>query len=101
MVWIEQPIGVGFTQGTPNITNEVELGQQFVGFYKNFMDTFDLQGREIYLTGESYGGYYVPYVADAILMENNTDMPLGGIAINDPIIGDGTMQQVSTTVVSR
>jgi len=93
MVWIEQPIGVGFTQGTPNITNEVELGEQFVGFYKNFMDTFELQGRDIYLTGESYGGYYVPYVADAILNENNTDMPLKGIAINDPIIGDGTMQQ--------
>lgn len=58
------------------------------------MDTFELQGRDIYLTGESYGGYYVPYVADAILNENNTDMPLKGIAINDPIIGDGTMQQV-------
>lgn len=94
MVWIEQPIGVGFTQGKPNITNEIELGEQFVGFYKNFMKTFDLQGRDIYLTGESYGGYYVPYVADAILNENNPDMPLKGIAINDPIIADGTMQQV-------
>lgn len=94
MVWIEQPIGVGFTQGTPNITNEVELGQEFVGFYKQFSKTFDLQGRDIYLTGESYGGYYVPYIADAILKENSTEMPLGGIAINDPIIADGTMQQV-------
>ncbi|KJX93216.1 serine carboxypeptidase like protein [Zymoseptoria brevis] len=93
MVWIEQPIGVGFTQGTPNITNEVELGQEFVGFYKQFSKTFDLRGRDIYLTGESYGGYYVPYIADAILKENSTEMPLGGIAINDPIIADGTMQQ--------
>lgn len=72
----------------------MELGEQFVGFYKNFMETFDLQGHDIYLTGESYGGYYVPYVADAILNENNPDMPLKGIAINDPIIGDGTTQQV-------
>lgn len=60
------------------------------------METFDLQGHDIYLTGESYGGYYVPYVADALLNENSPDIPLKGIAINDPIIGDGTMQQAGT-----
>jgi carboxypeptidase D len=56
MVYVEQPIGVGFTQGTPNITNEVELGLQFVGFWKNFVSAFRLQGCKTYITGESYGG---------------------------------------------
>ncbi|KAF2492862.1 alpha/beta-hydrolase [Lophium mytilinum] len=42
MVWVEQPVGVGFTQGTPNITNEVELGLEFIGFYKQFVETFDV-----------------------------------------------------------
>ena len=59
MLWIEQPVGVGFTQGVPNITNEVELGLEFIGFYKQFVDTFGLQGYKVYLTGESYAGYYV------------------------------------------
>ena len=44
MIYIEQPIGVGFTQGKPDIDNEVELGQQFIGFWKNFFDAFELQG---------------------------------------------------------
>ena len=62
MMWVEQPVGVGFSQGTPNITNESELGKQFVGFYKQFVEAFEVQGWDLYLTGESYGGYYVPYI---------------------------------------
>jgi carboxypeptidase D len=93
MMWVEQPIGVGFTQGTPDITNEVELGEQFVGFYKQFVETFGVQGWDLYLTGESYGGYYVPYIADAFITADDPDMPLKGININDPIIADDTTQQ--------
>lgn len=93
MIWVEQPVGVGFSQGTPNITNEVELGQQFAGFWRNFIDAFQLQGWTTYITGESYGGFYVPYVADAFISANDTTYwKLGGVAINDPIIGDRTLQ---------
>ena len=52
MLWVEQPVGVGFTQGTPNITDEVELGLEFIGFYKNFIDAFQLHGAKTYLTGK-------------------------------------------------
>ena len=58
MIWVEQPVGVGYTQGTPNITNEVELAAQFRGFWKSFFDTFELWNWTTYVTGESYAGYY-------------------------------------------
>lgn len=94
MLWVEQPVGVGFSQGTPNITNEVELGEQFIGFYKQFVEAFGVQNRKVYLTGESYGGYYVPYIADSFInAADETYYNLAGVAINDPIIGDGTIQQ--------
>lgn len=96
MVWIEQPVGVGFTQGTPDISNEVELGLQLAGFWKNFVTAFGMENFDMYLTGESYAGYYVPYIADAFINANDTTYwNLKGIAINDPIIGDGTNQQDS------
>lgn len=57
MLWIEQPVGVGFSQGVPNITNEVELGLELIGFYKSFVDAFDVHKYDVYLTGESYGAY--------------------------------------------
>lgn len=79
MLWVEQPVGVGYSQGTPNITNEVtdlslslvvkrdrvdseqvELATEFRGFYKSFVDTFHTNNWKTYITGESYAGYYVP-----------------------------------------
>ena len=94
MLWIEQPVGVGFSQGTPNITNEIELATQFRGFYKSFVDTFDTHNWKTYIAGESYAGFYVPYIADSFIQANDTKyFNLGGISINDPIIGDETNQQ--------
>jgi carboxypeptidase D len=52
MLWVEQPVGVGFSQGVPNITNEAELGLQLAGFYKQFVDTFAVNNYDVYLTGE-------------------------------------------------
>ncbi|TVY21483.1 putative serine carboxypeptidase [Lachnellula arida] len=72
VVWVEQPVGTGFSQGTPSATSETDVAEQFLGFWKNFMDTFDLKGRKVFITGESYAGYYVPYIADAMLNKNDT-----------------------------
>ncbi|KAF2263289.1 serine carboxypeptidase-like protein [Lojkania enalia] len=94
MIWVEQPVGVGYTQGTPNITDEVQLATEFRGFFKNFIDTFDMKTYDVYVTGESYAGFYVPYIADGMIQANDTDyFNLKGISINDPIIGDETVQQ--------
>ncbi|CAO2653855.1 Nn.00g105880.m01.CDS01 [Neocucurbitaria sp. VM-36] len=94
VLWVEQPVGVGYSQGTPNITDEVQLGDEFRGFYKSFVDLFELYNWKTYITGESYAGYYVPYIADSFIQANDTKYwNLAGISINDPIIGDETIQQ--------
>lgn len=59
VVWVEQPAGTGFSSvgadGAPQ--NELEVAQQFLGFWKNFVDTFGLHNRKVFVTGESYAGY--------------------------------------------
>ena len=96
MVWVEQPVGTGFSQGTPTATNEEEVAQQFMGFWKNFVDTFGLQNRKIYITGESYAGAYVPYIADGMLNANDTTyFNVNGIQINDPSTSYGVIQEES------
>lgn len=73
VVWVEQPAGTGFsTQKSPAPKNEIEVAEQFLGFFKNFVDNFSLHGKKVYIAGESYAGYYVPYIADA--MHNATGM---------------------------
>lgn len=91
MVWVDQPIGTGFSpaaEGAPaKIVNEDQVAADFMGFWKNFMETFDLVGRKVYITGESYAGQYIPYIAYNMLETNNTDSyNVSGIQINDPSI---------------
>nr|POF01230.1 putative serine carboxypeptidase [Quercus suber] len=95
VVWVEQPAGTGFSKkhGTPSATDELEVAEQFLGFWKNFVDTFELHGRKVYVTGESYAGAYVPYIADA--MHNKTDdtyYNVDSILIYDPTISYGVVQ---------
>ena len=96
MVWVEQPVGTGYSQGTPNATSEADVASEFLGFFKNFVDTFGLQNRKVYITGESYAGYYVPYIADAMLNTNDTTYyGVESIMIYDPSTSTDAVQQQS------
>ncbi|KAG1741367.1 Alpha/Beta hydrolase protein [Suillus lakei] len=95
VLWVEQPVGTGFSQGIPNAQNEDDVAAQLVGFMQQFLEVFsELKGKKLYLTGESYAGTYVPYIANYIY-ENPTllDLSLQGIWINDPIISWEVVQQ--------
>ncbi|KAF2861342.1 alpha/beta-hydrolase [Piedraia hortae CBS 480.64] len=95
VVFVEQPAGTGFSQkrGTPTATSEEETSAQFLGFWKNFIDTFSLHNRKIFIAGESYAGYYVPYIADA--MHNETDptyFNVDSILFYDPVVSTEIVQ---------
>lgn len=84
VVWIDQPVGRGFSQGTPTATNEQDVAQQFLGFWQNFVNTFALQGYRVYVTGSSYGGMYAPFISSAMLDQNDTSaFNVSGMAIWD------------------
>lgn len=53
IVWIDQPSNTGYSVGEPDILNEIDLVREFKGFWKNFMDTFDLHQRKVYLVSRS------------------------------------------------
>jgi carboxypeptidase D len=58
VLWVEQPVGTGFSQGSPKATTEADVAHEFMGFFKNFIDTFDMHNAKIYITGESYAGMF-------------------------------------------
>lgn len=91
VLWVEQPVGVGLGKGEPNISNEKELGAEFYGFLVQFFNTFpELKNKRLWLTGESYAGKYIPYIANEILSHHSSrenkknGINYQGFAINDP-----------------
>ncbi|KAG6020430.1 hypothetical protein E4U41_002839 [Claviceps citrina] len=93
IVWIEQPVTVGFSTGKKTIHNEDELAKQFMGFWKNFIDTFSMQGYKISFVGESYGGYYAPYISSHFVNANDPKyFNLQGLMVVDGISFNGDVQ---------
>ncbi|KAF8319697.1 alpha/beta-hydrolase [Clavulina sp. PMI_390] len=88
VLYVEQPVGTGFSQGVPNIHDDDELAAQIAGFMVQFLNVFsELKGKKLYVTGESYAGFYVPYIAN-YLYEHPGLVPLNmtGVWITDPSV---------------
>ena len=67
MLYIESPAGVGFSvaNGT-NDTNHTDMSQSrdALAAVKDFYNSFpEFLQNDLYLSGESYAGIYVPYLA--------------------------------------
>ncbi|KAI0051492.1 alpha/beta-hydrolase [Auriscalpium vulgare] len=100
VLWIEQPVGTGYSQGTPNIQNEEDLSAQLVGFLQQFLDVFsDLQNKKFWLAGESYAGMYIPYIADYIYSHpGSLALNLQGIWLGSPVVGQDAIQMFTPAV---
>ncbi|KAK1988430.1 serine carboxypeptidase [Colletotrichum cereale] len=86
VVWIDQPVGTGFSQGMPDAKDEFDVARQFLGFWRNFVDTFAMQGYKVYVTGSSYSGMYCPYIASAMLDSNNKEyFDVAGMQVFDGV----------------
>ncbi|KAJ9118615.1 hypothetical protein QFC22_003835 [Naganishia vaughanmartiniae] len=94
VIFLEQPIGVSFSYGkhgqTTSTTEEAAVDVQ--AFVSIFFQTFkEFKGREYFMSGESYGGRYLPVFASAIL-DGNKDLVAKGldpINLKGVLIGNG------------
>ncbi|RUS18821.1 Alpha/Beta hydrolase protein [Endogone sp. FLAS-F59071] len=93
IVYVDQPLSVGLSFGNgSSVYNELDVGKDFYGFLQIFLNTFpELRSKNLHLTGESYAGMYIPYMADHIRQQNihakkNELINLQGIAIGNPVI---------------
>ncbi|UNI23812.1 Carboxypeptidase D [Purpureocillium takamizusanense] len=98
IVYIEQPVGTGFAKGTPTVENEDDVARQFLGFWRNFIDTFGMQGYKVYIVAESYGGMFGPYISSHMLNANDTTYSnLQGLMIYDGLMFNQMVQYYVAT----
>ncbi|GMT33518.1 hypothetical protein PFISCL1PPCAC_24815, partial [Pristionchus fissidentatus] len=100
MLYLESPRMVGFsyrdqTAQPDDIYNDDKTAADTVLALKSFFRAYpEYEYRDFYVTGESYGGVYVPTLVDALIKElqkphNNLPMNLVGFAI-----GNGEMDEI-------
>ncbi|KAK1901444.1 Lysosomal protective protein [Dissostichus eleginoides] len=84
VLYLESPAGVGFSYSDDKnyVTNDTEVSMNNYLALKEFFRLFpEFSKSELFLTGESYGGIYIPTLAERV-MEDST-LNLQGIAVGN------------------
>lgn len=64
IVFLDQPVGVGFSYGSPLLGDMSVGAEEFISFMLSFYDLYpEFKTRKLYITGESYAGKYIPIFA--------------------------------------
>lgn len=91
VLFLESPAGVGFsysnTSSDYRLSGDKRTADDTYTFLVNWLERFpQYKTRAFYITGESYGGHYVPELAQFILHDNKntnqTVINLQGIAVS-------------------
>lgn len=66
------------------VRNESGVARDFYTFLVEFFkQNPNLSGREIFVTGESYAGHYIPAIGSYIVDNPNKNINLAGVAIGN------------------
>jgi len=71
MLYVEQPIGTGFSFGHPYPEDEHEVSADLYAWMQNFYDVFEhLSAYNFYIMGESYAGMFVPAIGRCVCISS-------------------------------
>ncbi|KAA6410377.1 MAG: serine carboxypeptidase [Lasallia pustulata] len=90
VVYIDQPVGTGYSDGSDQAATNAQVTADFYSWLTAFYEVFPaLKSKGTHLTGESYAGVFIPYFAQAILVNQaKLELNLKSIAIGDGSIGN-------------
>ncbi|XLR36600.1 hypothetical protein S83_064500 [Arachis hypogaea] len=93
MLYLETPVGVGFSYAKATSSyleiNDEATARDNVVFLQRWFNKFpQYKNRDLFLTGESYAGHYVPQLAKLMIEMNSKKriFNLKGIALGNPVL---------------
>lgn len=94
VIFLEQPLGVGFSYGDDKITSTKAAGKDVYIFLELFFEAFPhLRSNDFHIAGESYAGHYIPQIAHEIVVEN----PSRTFNLSSILIGNGITDSLIQT----
>lgn len=86
IIFLEQPLGVGFSYGDEKITSTRAAAQDVYIFLELFYEAFpQFKQIDFHIAGESYAGHYIPRIAHEIVLEH----PERSFNLSSVLIGNG------------
>ncbi|XP_022766311.1 serine carboxypeptidase-like 42 isoform X2 [Durio zibethinus] len=94
LLFVESPVGVGWSYSNTSsdyYSDDASTAKDMHIFMMKWYEKFpEFKSRELFLTGESYAGHYVPQLADVLLDHNahssGFKFNIKGVAIGNPLL---------------
>ncbi|KAL1918534.1 uncharacterized protein VTP21DRAFT_3194 [Calcarisporiella thermophila] len=91
VLFVDQPVGTGLSYAKTDayVTKMSEVVDQFMIFFNKFLKLFPYyKNYDLYISGESFAGVYIPYITSEILKRNSVKHTynIRGIAMGNPWI---------------
>jgi len=85
--YVEQPVGVGFSPVTrPVQYGDVTAASDNLAFVVGFFKLFpQFSGNDFFITSESYGGHYMPTLAEALVAPPRAVTNFKGFLVGNPL----------------
>lgn len=92
VIFLESPTGVGFSYSNMTLdyqsTGDKRTVDDAYAFLITWLERFpQYKGHDFYITGERYGGHYVPELANTIITNNKNTrgiiINLNGVAVSN------------------
>ncbi|KAF2790897.1 carboxypeptidase Y precursor [Melanomma pulvis-pyrius CBS 109.77] len=101
IIFVDQPAGVGFSyldEGIPVPGTSFTAAEDMHHFLQLFVsDVFpDLKERDFHITGESYGGHYIPALGAQIVTQNVLYPKRPQVNLSSVLIGNGYVSPLHT-----
>ncbi|EKM57659.1 uncharacterized protein PHACADRAFT_138896 [Phanerochaete carnosa HHB-10118-sp] len=72
IIYLDQPVGTGFSYGSPGSTTLANLAVDVYAFLQLFLRRFKRYSElPLHIAGESWGGHYVPHIASYVDEQND------------------------------
>jgi carboxypeptidase C (cathepsin A) len=71
------------------VVNEEQVAENMADFMIKFLEKYpELQGKDFYITGESYAGHYIPAIAHNFMFKHKDDLKVNfkGLAIGNGLV---------------
>lgn len=91
VLYVDNPLGTGFSilKSGPPVMTEEDLSEEFALFLKKWLllpKFSSLLGRDLYITGESYAGHYIPWITVKLLKLEDPSINIKGIALGNGLV---------------
>lgn len=85
VIFIDQPVNVGYSYGSGSVSNTAAAAKDIYALLTLFFHQFpEYAKQDFHIAGESYGGHYVPIMANEILSHKDRN-----INLKSALIGNG------------